>query len=95
MLVRANFVHALNNENAIRLEDPFGFECRFEIQIQYGLVILLAGTVCGNVVPVIVLVVLMVHMDRAAGSVHERRVKNNAVQACIFIGQSARIDARL
>jgi hypothetical protein len=95
LLVCADLVPALNNVDSLVSENPMGLVRSFEIQFKNGLVILLSRSVVGRVVSVIVLIVLVVDMGGATGSVHIGRVENDAIDRTVPIGELPTINAVL
>ncbi len=67
LLVCANFISALNDENPFRFQNSFHLVRSAEIQIQNCFVVLLLRAVRCNVIRIIVFVILVIHVSGPPG----------------------------
>lgn len=93
LLIGTDLIRTFHDVDAFVPQHAARFDGGGEIQVEYGLVVLPRRPVAGAVVPVILLVVLVTHVRRAAGCVHVGRIEDDTVKAAVLVGQVTAIDA--
>lgn len=82
--VGTDFVLALYDQDASRLQHPQCLCRTLKIQVQHSFVVFLGG-VTGPIVAVVLFVILMILVSCAAGCMHIRRVKHDAVNRQVAV----------
>jgi hypothetical protein len=93
LTIRAHFVLAFYDKNALFPQNSVRLASSIPVQIQHGLMVLAFGLVSTPVVTVMRLKWLMRSVSRSAGGVHIGRIKYDTINLAIFVGQLSTIHA--
>lgn len=95
LLVRADFVLALNDENAPLSQDAVRFFRSVVVQLQDCLVILASRQVARGVVAIVILELIMNRVSASARRVHIGGIEDDAIQRAVLVRERAAIYAVL